>query len=169
MPNSDLPWPKDPRKQRFADLLLRGGKTITEAYLESGFACSNRAAAGAAGTRLRKHPEVIAYMNAVQASAADESVLTILEKRKFLARVVRTPITKLDLESDEDADLIKSYSQTTGEMSSSLRLEKLDPLKAIEIDNKLCGDDPEANAVRELAAAVAALGQQSSPLPTGKL
>lgn len=168
MPSRNLPihnLPKDPRHQRFADCLL-SGMSVTDAYLAAGFNVK-RSSATAAGKRLRKAPDVAAYIKAVQSEAADESVLTLLEKRQFLARIVRTPITSIDIEEKENADLIKSYSSSTSEMGNSLRLEKHCPLKAIEIDNKIGGDDPEADAIKALADAIGSLG--GNTLPTGKL
>lgn len=160
--------PKDPRKQIFADAVL-AGDTLADAYIKAGFKPKNRKVAESAATRLRHRAEVQEYIESVQASAADASVLTLMEKRRFLARIVRTPITNLHPDEEKDADLIKSFATTTGELSSSMRLEKLDPLKAIEIDNKLSGNDPEANALKELAAAIGALGATTSPLPSGTL
>lgn len=162
------PVPKDPRHQRFADLVLEG-KNITEAYLGAGYKVS-RSVAAAAGKRMRRKADVEAYIQSIQRAAADASVLSLLEKRRFLARVVRTPLAKLDAEDPEhaDGDLVKSFAVNESEKSTSRRIEKLDPLKAIEIDNKLDASSPENEQAAALAEAILALGN-SNTLPTGKL
>jgi hypothetical protein len=163
----DLPIPKDVKHQRFA-AFVANGHSLVDSYLAAGYKCKRESALQNA-KRLRKTNEVDAYIRAVQKEAADADVMDVREKRVFLARIVRTPITSLDPDKEEDADLIKSYSETTGEMSSSKRLEKLDPLKAIELDNKLAGvGDPEADAVQSLAEAIASLAP-TSPIPTDRM
>lgn len=162
------PLPKDPRHQRFADLVLQG-QPLVEAYLGAGFNCS-RESAYHAGKRLRKRAEVEAYIQSIQSAAADESVLTILEKRRFLARVVRIGLAKLDFDNPDDpnADLIKSHSLTESESSTSRRIEKHDPLKAIQIDNDLDAATPANQHQKDLADAILALSSTES-LPSGKL
>jgi hypothetical protein len=139
-----IPLPKEPRHQRFADLVL-AGRPLVDAYLEAGFKCT-RPTANANAKKLRKKPDVAAYIHAIQEKAADASTLSLEEILRFCARVVRTPITKLDPRNEEgpDNDLIKSYTLTEGEMSSSFRLEKHDPFTAIQTHLKMVGiDKPE--------------------------
>jgi hypothetical protein len=161
-----IPLPKDPRHQRFADNLLAGMGT-GEAYIAAGFRVKKQVANPAAA-RLKKSRPVKDYMDAIRQASAVSTVLSVIEKREFFARIVRTPITKLSPDEDKNADLIKSFARNESEMGSSLRLEKLDPLKAIELDNKLSGDDPEANSLRDLADAIGRLAPASG-LPTGKM
>jgi phage terminase small subunit len=156
--NPTPPLPKEPRHQRFADLVLIG-RPLVEAYLEAGFRCTRRTA-NANAQKLRKRPDVAAYLKAVQAQAATDATLSLNEIMTFCARTVRTPITKLDPRNPEDTngDLIKSYSINDGEAASCVRVEKHDPFRAIETHLKLSGQDSESNAVAELAKAIAALG-----------
>lgn len=164
--DAPIPLPKDPRHQRFADLWLRG-KGLAEAYMEAGFKCSKKSARAAAA-RLKKQPDVSAYIAAIQTEAKDETLMTVIEYRRFFARIKRTPITKLDPHQEQDADLIKSFSESATESGTSLRIEKLDPLKAIEMDMRLSGEDPEQNSLKQLAEALAALGG-APPVPTDKM
>lgn len=162
MPNTlteslqSIPLPKDVRHQRFADLVLRG-RSLLDAYLSAGFKAKGKAAKSAA-SRLRQHPDVNAYITAIQKQSAEESLLTVQEKRSFLARVVRTRHAEIDPRDPEDpnGDMIVSVSETTGEVSNSLRVEKYSALKAIEIDNKMAGhnapDKMEHSASGDLAA-----------------
>lgn len=154
--------PKNPRHQLFADRVL-AGDTLAGAYLAAGYrAAPGSAAAG--GTRLRKQPDVARYIRGVQKRAADESTLTLTEIRRFLARIVRTPLTALDPESLRDADLIKAISRT----SATTRLEKLDPLKAIEIDLKLSGQDPETSVLKQISRALEGI-PAPEPVPQDRL
>lgn len=160
--------PKDPRHQRFADLVLRG-RALVDAYLEAGFKCTRRAA-HASANRLLGKADVAAYIAAIQqaaaARAAEDSILSVMEKRRFLARIVRTPLARLDPRNPDDpnGDLVKSYALNEGETSRSERIEKLDPLKAIEIDNTLSGDDGQKDMAALLTSALATLAVRS-PLP----
>jgi phage terminase small subunit len=150
-----IPLPKEPRHQRFADLVL-SGKTLVDAYLDAGFKCS-RATANANAKKLKKRQDVAAYIRAVQSRAADDSTLSVQEILHYCARVVRTPITKLDPRNKEDpnSDLIKTYTINDGEASSSVRVEKHDPFKAIDTHLKLTGNDAESNYMNSLAYALA--------------
>jgi len=87
--------------------------------------------------------------------------------RKFSSKKLRRAVSFL-CSSICGSDLIKKYTVNESENSSNRSLEKLDPLKAIEIDNKLSGDDAESNSISELAAAIASLGG-ASPLPQDKM
>jgi len=163
----DIPLPKDPRHQRFADLHIFKGLTGTDAYIQAGFKVKRSTAASNA-VRVMRRADVAAYIAAVRQAAATEACLTVREIREFCARVVRTPITALDPNEAQDADLIKSYAVSESELGSNRRLEKHDPFKAIEIDIKLTHEEPAAAATQEPAAAIASLSARS-PLPTGKL
>lgn len=163
-----IPLPKEPRHQRFADLVL-AGKPLVDAYLEAGFQCT-RAAAKPNATKLRRRPDVAAYIEAIQTRAADGAIMDLREILEFCARVKRTSITKLKPESENDAngDLIKSFTIQDTETGRTVRLEKHDPFKAIDTHIKLSGEDPEANALKEFAAVLSTL-RNSDPLPTGRL
>lgn len=162
-----IPLPKEPRHQRFADLVLRG-RPLVDAYQEAGFKCS-RATANANAKKLRKRPDVEAYIRAIQTTAADDTALSVKEILHYCARVVRTPITKLDPRDPEDknADLIKSFTINETESGSSFRLDKHCPFKAIDTHMKLSGDDQEANMMAGLAHALANL--KHTPLPDDRM
>lgn len=164
-----IPLPREPRHQRFADLML-AGKSMVEAYLTAGFRCTRQAAKTGA-TKIRKRPDVVAYMHAIQERAADDSCLSVMEKRRFLARIVRTPLMSIDPNdpNHKDGDLILKYKRTESETGSHQEIVKLDPLKAIAEDNKLSGDDPEANALQQMAEAFSRLGNLPNPLPADRM
>jgi hypothetical protein len=167
MADHPIPLPHDPRHQRVVDLWL-GGMLPADAYLAAGYKCA-RKSAEANFHRIKTRPDVAAYITAIQAKAAEGAVMDAREKREFFARVKRTAITDIDLDTGKNCDLIKSYSKTESELSNSFRLEKLDPLAAIKLDNDLAGEgNPEADAMSKLATAIAGLGS-NDPLPTGQM
>lgn len=162
-----IPLPKEPRHQRFADLVLRG-RPLVDAYQEAGFKCS-RATANANAKKLRKRPDVESYIRAIQTTAADDTTLSVQEILQYCARVVRVPITTLDPRDTEakNADLIKSFTINDTETGSTFRLEKHCPYKAIDTHLKLTGHDPEANVLSELAHVFANL--KNSPIPEDRM
>ena len=163
-PAIPIPIPKNPLHQRYCDNILAGhggGESYQLAYA-SITPKLTRASADTGHKRIKKNPEVIAYLRAVRAASATSTVLTVTEKREFLARVVRTDITTLSIDGGgKDGDMIKSYSVNESESSRNVRLEKHDPLKAIDLDNRIAGEDPTANLLTELAQAL-----QNLPKPT---
>lgn len=155
----EISLPRDPRHQRYADNIL-AGHTGQESYRMAYAACTPKLTPASADTghkRLKNNPEVVAYLRAIRAASATSTVLTVAEKRAFLARVVRTPITELDIEEQRGGDMIKSYSISESESSRNVRIEKHDPLKAIDLDNRIAGEDPTTNLLTELAQALQCL------------
>ena len=166
---NDLPLPADPRHQRFADLRLRG-MSLRDAYAGAGSKIDARSSGNA--KRLEKRLDVQTYLHAVRTAAAGDSVMTVEEKRKFLARIVRVPLIKIDPTDPEDpnADLIKKTKRRVVEGNEQDpeawihdELEKYDALRAIDEDNKLAGDDPASKAITDLAAALSSLGGSALP------
>jgi hypothetical protein len=98
-----------------------------------------------------------------------DSLLTVQGIRRFLARIVRTPLPVLapDNREDKNGDLIRSYTLNETEAHTSRRIEKHCPLKAIGLDMKLSGADPEVSALQSLAEAITALGE--GPIPSDSM
>lgn len=151
-----IPILKDERHRKFADLVLDGVKPA-QAYKRAGYKALTPQSRATAAGRLLKNVDIDRYLTAVRRHAAEGAVLSLRDKREFLARIVMTPLRKIDPDG-KDGDLIKKYKVITTEAGETEEIEKLDPLKAIELDNKLSGDDPESNAIESLADALAGLG-----------
>lgn len=107
---------------------------------------------------MMKKPEILArvawFAKRVEEQLKEEAedvVMTIVEKRKFLARVVRTAAGELT----EDSDLCQEWSESVSEMGSSKKVKMPDKLKAIQIDNDLAGEGENA----KLGTAVEALAK----------
>lgn len=175
-PAPNIPLPKDPRHQRFADHRLRGDN-LRDSYKAAGYKLDARSSSNA--KRLEARDDVKAYMLAIRLATAGDSVLSVKEKREFFARIVRTPLTKINPEDSDDpnADLVKKVKRKTRDEGTKddpetwlyEEYEKYDSLRAIAEDNKLSGDDPEANAMAALATAIANLGTAGGTLPNDKM
>lgn len=112
------------------------GVSATRAYMAAHPNASYKTADGAAYMVL-KRPEVEAEILRLQAQAqqADGSaVMSLIEKRSFLARVVRAQIALLP----RDSDLWESVHDSS--WGTFYRLP--DKIEAINLDNKLSADDP---------------------------
>jgi hypothetical protein len=153
--SEEIPLPKDERHRRFADFILDGMGAAT-AYKKAGYTAKNAQTASSCSTRLLKNASIAAYLNAMRQRAARGKVLTLQAKREFLCRIVNTPLMGIDPRGP-DGDLILKYKNTITDSGGSEEIVKLDPLKAIDLDNKLSGDDPESSAIGSLAQALAGL------------
>lgn len=139
----------NPKHERFALLLAQAEVSASEAYRreypdaapKSVEACSSRLADK---VKLR-----IAWLKAEVERKAEEvaegTVLSMLEKRLFLARVVRTPIGEVS----EMSDLCQEMTQTFGD-NPSTRIKMPGKLDAIRLDNDLAGDGSEAEGMSAL-------------------
>lgn len=152
---SDIPVPKDPRHLAFADFILAGEKP-SKAYRDAGFNAKSAATCATNSGRLLKNADITAYLHAMRQQGAKAKVLTLQAKREYLFRLVTTPLMSIDPRGP-DGDLIAKYKNTITESGGSEEISKYDALKAIDLDNRLSGDDSESNALGSLAAALAGL------------
>lgn len=126
-------------RQKFADGIV-AGKTASAAYRLAYPKCSGSAARRNA-SRLLTNADLrteIARQRAAAEVAAGSSVMTLIEKRMFLARIVRANVVLLPA----DSDLWQSVER--GKRGARLRIA--DKLVAIKLDNELAGSDSEAEA-----------------------
>lgn len=111
------------------------GLNGTEAYVAA-YPRSSRISATTHAAQLRKGKKVRGEIARLRAMAAAWAVLTVVEKRTFLARLVRAQIARLP----EDSELFSSI--TRGRKGVEFRLG--DKLAAIKLDNDLAGVGNEA-------------------------
>jgi phage terminase small subunit len=159
----DIPLPKIIRHQRFADLVLQGLPAV-EAVYQAGYKPGSRTRARETAKELMKRPDVIAYLQACREAARNETLLSIQEKRAFLARIVRTALTEIDASSPapEHGALLKKWKYKKTERGVEAEMEKLDPLAAIKLDCQLTGEgNAQADAILELTRALAEMNAQS--------
>lgn len=127
------------------------GLTATDAYLAA-FPRSSHGAARRSSSALLKNPEVKAEIQRMRAEAeklAGSAVLTLLEKRKFLARVVRAAIARIP----DDSDLWQAVRKTKCGTHYLLPCK----LEAIRLDNDLAKQGGEAehnDALAELLRSI---------------
>jgi phage terminase small subunit len=143
---SDPSKPLDNSRHEAFALNVAQGMSATEAYRQAGYEAKD---ADVAGPRLLGNvgngiKERVEY---IKAQAATSAVLSIAEKREFLAKVLRTPIGEID----ERSPLCQSFEiGKEGERKYKMP----DKLKAISEDNDLAGEGSEAEANKAQVDAV---------------
>lgn len=159
-----IPLPRDARLQRYADGILEGLEGW-QAYKQAFPDCKTKDSAHTGHKRSKGRPDVRRYIHAIRQRQASAAVLSLTHKREFLCRIVTTPLTSIDLDSPthKDHDLLKKFRRSSTEAGESVDMEKLCSLKAIELDNKLAGEDPATNALAELAAALGSISTATLP------
>lgn len=126
------------KQRKFAEMVATGVAAVT-AYQRAGYAAKKEAAITCA-SRLLTNAKVKRYVRALRRKAVDESeegaVLTLVEKRRWLARVVRTPLSHVT----EESDLCQEHTVTTTEAGGSEKIKMPCKLRAMELDAKLAGE-----------------------------
>jgi len=150
-----IPLPRDPRHQRFADLVM-AGEPAAKAYKDAGFNAKTAQSRATAASRLLKSADVSKYMAHIRGLAAEGSVASLRYKREFLFQIMDIPLMAIvpDDPQRKHGRLIKKFKRTNTESGETWEIEKHCPLKAIEIDNRLAGEDPAADLLSELAQAL---------------
>lgn len=149
------------RQRKFAELIA-GGAPAETAYIEAYPRCRAEATAARESGRLLELPEIVtAIKTAREAKAGGEEsklVMTTMERRKFLARIIRTAPSEVT-ESDP---VCQSYKVTdkTHEVKMPCKL------RALELDAKLAGELKEQPAARGEITVVVSSGTLPS-LQTG--
>lgn len=165
---------KDVRHRKFAEWILKG-ETPPQAYRKAGYKAKSAHARQVCASRLLLNVGIATYLRevrqAAEAAALEGTVLSVVEKRQFLARIVRTPVMAIDPHDPErrNGDLISSYQRIETEAGGHEKIVKLCPLKAIAEDNRLSGDDPEANAAQAMAEAFAQIAAKTPTLPDDRM
>jgi len=133
-----------PKQSQFAQLHA-AGTAAPEAYAQV-YGCTAKSASVNASKLLAKD-HIIAEVDRLRKLAKEQAdadaVLSINEKRILLARIVRTPVSKLN-QHDDTRDLIKKVTCKllgTGEAAEEIEeIEGYDKLRVIQLDTELAGD-----------------------------
>jgi len=128
------------RQERFACELAKGS-AAGPAYGVAGYKRDD-----AAASRLSRNVKVKARVTWLKRQAAASDVLTIAEKRRFLARVMRC---KAAVEP-HDSDLWNGVEAVDG----VIRYKLPDKMRAIALDNDLAGEGAEAGGQKALGELV---------------
>jgi phage terminase small subunit len=126
-----------PRQARFVHLVSLGLPT-GQAYIEAGYLRKDGKIPDAReamhhGCRLLAEPKVKAYLSHLRETAFLANVLSLAEKRSFLADIVRTPIGKVDINDK----LAQGVRYRDGEMQE---LKMPDKISALKLDAQLAGE-----------------------------
>lgn len=144
------------RQEKFAQLVAQG-IPASQAYLEAGYS-KCKIGSRANGCLLLKIPGVAARIAEIRALAdsLESTLLTIIEKRRFLAELVRTPIGCIgpdswlcqefreevkvrEHEKEQPADDGETDPPAGKEIILRRRVRVADKLRAIALDSKLAG------------------------------
>ena len=132
----------NPRHEAFA-FLVAGGASAAEAYRKAGFKASGPTAQ-TKGPKLAKQGHIKVRVADLRRKAQEaakerevEGVLTLAEKRLFLARVLRTPVGQVTADSD--------LAQEVTVDEKTMKVKMPDKLKALALDNDLAIEGAEAN------------------------
>jgi phage terminase small subunit len=129
--------PIRPKQARFCHLLSLGlpmGQAYIEAgYLEKDGKVPEMRQAMMFGSRLLAQPRIKMYYNKLREMAFLANVLSLAEKRSFLADVVRTPVGEVDVGNK----LAQGVRYREGEM---VELKMPDKISAVKLDAQLAGE-----------------------------
>lgn len=145
-------------QQKFCEGVI-SGLNATDAYVEA-FPKASRRSADANATRLMGKDGIKAEIRRLRALAqekAGSALMTLIEKRTYLARVVRCELG----ERMPAPDLIQSIEvEKRKDGDDWLDIHKVrvcDKLAAIKLDNDLAGEGSEATANGSMAEFIASL------------
>lgn len=165
-----------PEHLKFAQLFAPGGDCAT-AYMAAYGKTTRTAAVVAAATRLAAKDHIKAKIQQLRERAAKESddnaVLSIAEKRKRLAELLRTPVTDLDPDDKKTKHLIKKVVRKmigTGEKAETVtEIEGYDQLRVIQIDSELAGETPDGKTADAFSAFLLRLPNQGMTIPNDSM
>lgn len=123
------------RHERFA-LFVAGGDVDATAYRKA-FKCK-QATADANATRMRDNDGIRARIAEIQRASATAKVLSMQERREFMARVVRLDMVSMD--TKKDGDLVQEIITTTTKDGTTTKLKVPGKRECIMDDAKLAGE-----------------------------
>jgi hypothetical protein len=145
----------NPKHERFALLFAQGEVSAAEAYRQVISSKCSQSTAETKGPALSRSSQVRVRIASLKGQVeekarerADETVLTILEKRLFIARVVRSSPDKATM-NNADCELVMTKMGPCPLFPSKAAL--------IKLDNDLAGEGSEANGHDAFAELVAKL------------
>ena len=111
------------------------GMSNAQAYLAVFPTCSSVESASSSANRMLKKVKVKEYLEKLKEELHDETVLSLQEKRKFLASVVRTPLDKVEI----DSELCQEHTTKETKYGVDEVIKMPSKLEAIKIDNAMMG------------------------------
>lgn len=128
------------KHQKFAERVA-AGDTPPKAY-KAAYPKASAVSVDSLSSKLTKNlkvkEEIVRLRHRIQESAGG-TVLSEIEKRQFLADVVRTPVGKID----KDHPLCQSYKVAA---DGTVKIKTVDKIRALIVDNDLAGQGAQAGA-----------------------
>lgn len=128
------------KERAYVRNVLIKGMPKYRAYREAGWTANTMATAWSGSRAVEARPRVQAYIAKIQAQLAAKAehedaneFLTFEEKRRYLARAVRTPIAEID-----EHDNLANELRITANGDRTIKI--IDKAKAIELDSRLMGE-----------------------------
>ena len=149
------------RQLKFIKLIAQG-ESQAQAHRRAGYRCPTIEGHGANAVRLLKNERIQRGLQKLREKSFSDMALSAAEKRSFLARAVRADA------SNPDPDLVQELVETHGEHGSVKRVKLVSKLEAINIDNKMAGDnyaDKAGNDSVNPFLAIISLFSNSNGLP----
>jgi phage terminase small subunit len=144
--------------RKFCEAIV-SGLTGVRAYALAYPHCSLKTARFNA-SHLRAKPHIqqeIARLRAQADAIVGPTVLTLIEKRLWLARVVRANLARLDPEIDGDL-LVSLHVEKEDKKRHVSRIRIANKLAAIRLDTRLAGDEPTKSKLSPMAQELLAAG-----------
>ena len=126
------------RRQQLFCQYIAEGESQARAYLKAGFKANTIQQAGSNAIRLMRTERVASYLGKIKEIVFKNQVLTFNEKRSYLARCVRTSVDQVGASSDLAQEVTEEVS---AEGSVKRKIKIVDKLRALELDNKMAGDN----------------------------
>lgn len=119
----------------FAHLVV-SGQSQAQAYKIAISPSAQESTANSKGCRLANRPDIKAYIQSLKEASWTANVLTLAEKRSFLADVVRTPVGEVD----ETSKLAQEVTYEETKNGTTRKVKMVSKAQAIDLDSKLAGD-----------------------------
>jgi hypothetical protein len=127
------------RLQRFV-IGVAQGLAPGDSYIEAGYNPKSRRVAVACASRMLARDDVQQRLHQLRKMVQADSLLSIHEKRRFLKKVVMTPVAEVD-EADPLCGKVTRNTRTTGQSTvEKVTVQMPDKLRALELDAKLAGE-----------------------------
>ena len=155
--------PLNTKQNKFVRNYAIHGLSIAESVRKAGynFKSGRSEDYGSYGCKLLKQERVQKEVSKLREKSFAKDVLSVAEKRSFLARAVRCDVRS------PDSDLIQEISESESEGKVSKKVRVVDKLKAVELDSKIAGDfysDRESQVSNPFLFIVSLSKQVSQPM-----
>ncbi len=124
---------KDIRWQAFAEYIAQG-KSAVEAYTLAGYSAKGNSAETSAA-RLFRNVQVLALVEEARKKSSDQRILTAMDIKIFLSRVIRGEIT--DIDANDQGQAVQSPAKLADRIRAAELLGKVLGMFVEKTDGKL--------------------------------